>query len=276
MHKKNCTVGIISWCDSKRFPRRFKVFKECIEAFKKYVPSDFCRTVIVDNYSSNDVTSYIKSLDCFDKKIFLPKNIQDIGAYAVLAKICRDFKTEYFLPIENDYVFFREDFIKPSIAMLEKTPNCGYVRQLKFEFKTKDVYDKVKNTKVGKNNPNAVRMYNLITGEKLFWAGPILDSWGNSYYINNWHWMTFGSLVSIETWEKIFPKLSGKIPAYQFGELAMMQNYQKLELQTLVLDGGSFRHLDPVSMYQTSFKRKIFVDSDDIQYYMENYRRFEA
>lgn len=273
MSKKLCTVGLISWCDINKYPKRFEVFKQCLSAFHKYIPRDICETVIVDNGSSDEVVDYIKKNEFFDKRIILKKNIQDIGAYAVLGKVCEDNKTEYFLPIENDYVFFRGDFIKPCIDMLRRTPRSGYVRLLKFEHSNIDKYDKEKNLKLKRYNPNAVRMLNYISGEKLFWAGPIVDDLQNTFFINNWHWQTFGSLISIKLWNKIFVNLSGKVPAYQHAELAMMEKFQKLNLQTLVLDGGAFNHQDPTSMYRSSKKRRIFVSASDIKYFVNNYKK---
>lgn len=276
MSDKICTVGLISWCDPKKFPKRFRVFKECVSSFQKYLPRDRCRFVLVDNNSPKEVADYIKSLRFFDKRIILPKNIHDIGAYAVLAKVCSDFKTEFFLPTENDYVFFRKNFLVEACDFLKRTPNCGYVRLLKFEYEKKDTYDKVLNTKKGLYNPNAVRMYNLITKKKIFWAGPVIDDSGNSFYINNWHWMTFGSLTTITLWDKIFPKFTegSKVPAYQFAELSMIKKYNDLGFQTLVLDGGAFSHQDPISMYQTSYKRRIPVVASEVNYFVRNWERF--
>lgn len=273
MHKKICTVGIISWCDEKKYPQRFKVFQECLDAFLKFIPRDLCNTVIVDNNSSEEVRKLISGKKFFDTKIFLPENIHDVGAYAVLAKVCNNAGSEFFLPIENDYVFFRKNFLKESIDMLKRSPKSGYVRLLKFSLEKKALYDKLKARAKSKVRPNAVRMYNYISKDPLFWAGPIIDDSGNNFYINNWHWQTFGSLTSIDLWDKIFPKLNGKIPAYQHAELIMMQNYQKLGLQTLVLDGGAFEHKDPKSMYQ-SFDKRFFVQSSKIKFYVNNYKKF--
>lgn len=274
MSKKICTVGIISWCDIERYPNRFEVFKDCVSAFKRFIPKNSCKTVIIDNNSSFKVKKYIKSLNCFDKKIILPENIHDIGIYAVLMRICEENQTDYFLPIENDFVFFRGDFIDPSIKMLKRSPNCGYLRLLKFSFTKRNLFDKLKVKLKSPERPNAVRMYNMITKEKLFWAGPIIDKNNNHFYINNWHWQTFGSLIHINIWKKIFPRLKRKIPAYQQAELIMMKNYQKLGLQTLVLDGGAFSHKDPQSMYQTSRSGGVLVASSKIKFYMNSYKNF--
>lgn len=287
---KSCLVGVLSWCDSDRFPERFKIFKKCVRSIEKYIPKEHCIRAVVDNNSSEDVKRFIKSTSVFDIKILLPENIHDTGGLAVLAKICKDMALKYFFPIDNDHVFFRKGFLQPCLYMLERHPECGYVRLLKFKYNKRDFYDKAKKGLKGHNEANEIWMYNLVTRKSLSWEGPIKDKF--SFYINNWHWATCGPLTKLSVWEKIFPKKEGLMPIYYDSENAMRRQYQKLNLKTLVLNGGAFAQED-VSVYQSTFrifagtliynffnnltkKNKPTVSAAKVIYYQKNYYKFKA
>lgn len=284
---KSCLIGILSWCDSARFPKRFVTFQQSVDSLKKYISRNNCTIVVLDNNSSSDVKQFIKQSSVFDIKILLPENIHDTGALAVLAKVCQDQRLSYFFPLDNDHVFYRRNFLSACLTMLEDYPQCGYVRLLKFDYKTKDLFDKAKKRLTGHNYANAVWMYNLISGRKLIWEGPLIRD-KCSFYINNWHWASCGPLVRLNLWQKLFPPLKGLLPVYHDLERYMRNNYQQLGLKTIVLDGGAFAQEDS-SVYKssfTTFKNKLnsllffkasnnpTIPATKVIYYRNNYHRF--
>lgn len=287
---KTCLLGVVSWCDSGNFPHRFAAFKKCVNSLEKFIPKDLCHIAIVDNNSSRDVINFIKESSVFDTKVLLPENLHDTGALAILAKICRDLKIPYFFPLDNDHLFFRDNFLKTTLEMLEIHKECGFVRLLKFSYQDKDLYDKRKPKMVGHDKANQRWMYNIESGKPLIWEGPFTRH-DLIYYINNWHWATCGPLVRLDIWDKIFPQNKRYLPVYYDSERQMRKNYQELNLKVLVLDGGAFAQIDQ-SVYQGTqliykpafiLKRLLnlinhpvspLISVDKIKFYQSTYKRY--
>lgn len=283
---KKCLVGIVSWCDSQKFPERFRIFKKCVASLEKFLPRDLCTVAVVDNNSSTNVQSFIESSSAFDIKVMLPENIHDVGAYGVLAKIADDEKLPYLWILENDYLLYRHTDLESYIKYLELHQECGYLRLQKINYQNIDRFDKSKKKLPGTDNNNTVWLKNIVTGKELTWSKPyhIRD---NTFYINNWHFGLHGGLISVANWTKIYPQLSQKVPFYYKFEKVVRENYQKLHYKTAVLDGGIFSMCSP-TIYQKakppSLLEKLkytfdptyggYTDGKTIRFYQKNYKNF--
>ncbi len=282
---KRCLVGVVSWCDSSRFPERFKVFKKTVASIQKYVPKNECIIAIIDNHSSEDVQAFIEASDIFDHKIILPENIHDVGAYGVLAHLARDLKLDYIWVLENDYVLFKPVPIKSLMTFLKKHPEVGYIRTQKFEFNQQQYYDKSqKHAKVVEKG-NTVWLKNIETEEDLIWHGPYKTD-RYTMYINNWHFGMHGGIIPLSVWEKIYPR-EVSMPYYYKLEKAMRHNFTKYGFQVGVLDGGVFS-MEAPSVYQAPEKningieqkyKPIelpggFIEDSKLYYYFHNYHKY--
>lgn len=283
---KKCLVGVVSWCDSTRFPERFKIFRKVLNSIEKYVPRDISILAIVDNNSSDDVRSYIEVSSLFDVKVLLPENTHDVGAYGVLAQIAKDKQLPYLWLLENDYVLYRKNVLEDAINFLKNHKECGYVRMQKFEFNNKQKYDKSIQNDKNRDRENSVWLKNIEDGKPLNWSKPLKQ--GNSnFFINNWHFGIHGGVIATSLWEKIYPKLTNKVPYYYKLESSMRSKYHRLKLKTAVLDGGTFSMSSP-SVYKRAlavpFFEKIkeslegtkggYINGKAVLFYRKNYSRY--
>lgn len=285
---KRCLIGVVSWCDSKKFPERFKVFKRAANSINKFIDKKSAVIAVVDNDSSSNVKKYIESSPVFDIKVLLPENIHDVGAYAVLTQIAKDKKLPFILVLENDYVLFKKVEIDDYTAFLDNHQDTGYIRLQKFEFSAMSNYDKLKNKNPGHDKNNAVWLKNIESDSPLNWEGPYKLK-QSKLYKTNWHFGLHGGLTRLDTWEKIFPSShrSKKLPFYYKLEDLVRKNYAKLKLKTAQLDGGVFS-MEAPSVYKRSLafaplrelgemifgKQGGFVDSDTINEYLRSYQLY--
>ncbi len=283
---KICLVGMVSWCDSSRFPQRLKVFKKATESIRKYIPKDICLTAIVDNNSSDDVKKIIEKSSVFDVKILLPDNIHDVGAYAILRQVAKDNKLEYLWLLENDYVLFRGGVLDQALKFLNSHKECGYLRTQKFDFTHQERYSKEDRKGLKFDKQNSVWLKNILTNKLLKWSPP--HKFNDSvFYINNWHFGLHGGLIHEEVWDKIFPKLNSQVPYYYRLETYMRKKYQSLRLKTGVLDKGVFS-MESESVYQKTYnfpfvndvnrlikgEKGGYIDGKMIKYYQQNYSQY--
>lgn len=283
---KKCLIGIISWCDSERFPQRFKAFQKCLKSWEKYISKDSCTIAIVDNNSSESVQKLIETSPLFDIKVILPENIHDVGAYGVLSQIAKDQGLDYVWFLENDYELFRPVKINSLITFLKKHPKCGYIRMQKFEVAYREKYDKNLKQKKNTDLANAIWLRNIVTSEALKVSEPhsILD---DKYYLTNWHFGIHGGFMKTKTWDHIFPPLTSQVPYYYKFEKYMREKYQQGGYKTGFLDGGAFSMIAP-TVYQSANKSTWvnqikelvsghyggFIDGKIISYYQENYKNY--
>ncbi|RJR30237.1 hypothetical protein C4564_00615 [Candidatus Microgenomates bacterium] len=281
---KKCLVGVISWCDSNRFPQRFTVFKKTVNSIQRYLDRSDVITAIVDNASTQDVQDFIESSPIFDIKVLLNENTQDVGAYGILAQIAKDQNCQYVWFLENDYVLFRKPDILEAITFLEEHPECGYLRLQKFEYTNQEKYEKGSKNKII-DSENSVWLKNLITGKPLEWSEPVRMGSANTYHINNWHFGLHGGLISLENWHKLYPKLISQTPYYYKFETYMRDKYHQKGFKTAMLDKGVFS-MEAPSVYQpkasvlknvTSFfggEKGGYIGGSIISYYQKNYHDF--
>jgi hypothetical protein len=284
---KRCLVGVVSWCDSNRFPERYRAFRKCVKSWEKYIDKNAFTVAIVDNNSSSDVQRFIESSSVFDIKVLLPENTHDVGAYGVLAQITKDNNFKYVWFLENDYQIFRKIDVNELISFLEKYPQCGYIRLQKYEVEKSPKYDKNHKEASGTDQENAVWQKNILTGKPLVLGKPLRGKSNTKFYLTNWHFGIHGGFMETRTWDLLYPDPVGPVPYYYKLEEYMRKRYHQLKLQTGLLDGGAFSMIAP-TIYQKAhpvpFINQIkdlihgryggFIEGNIIQYYRKNYKNF--
>ena len=97
---------------------RIEYLKQTLDSFRAMCTYPRLEWVIVDNGSTNDVTSYIESLEWLDKRIM---NSENMGMGYAMNQARRAAGGEYFFSLENDWLFFyRSDWLERGVMMFEK------------------------------------------------------------------------------------------------------------------------------------------------------------
>lgn len=283
---KQTLVGVVSWCDIDKFPERWSTFKRMVRSLEKFLPREEVITAVVDNYSSQEVQQFIENANIFDIKVMLPENIQDVGAYGILGQIAVDKKLPYLWILENDYVLFKRVPLTSVLQFLVKHPEVGYIRMQKFIYTSQKYFDKARKNEGSVDKRNAVWLKNIETGKELGWSAPMNVN-NEIFYINNWHFGLHGGLIKTHTWKKLYPDITSQMPYYYKFETLMRKNYQRLNLQTVVLDGGVFSMSAP-SVYQAIKPLPLvstishllrgpqggYIDGQIVSHYRQNYKNY--
>ena len=238
MKSKKLCVGLLTYCDSIKLPKRFDIFKECLSSLKN-IKSENVYIYAIDNGSSQDVVKQLKDCEYIDDVYVSSKNLYDVLAVNLLSEKAKQVGAEYVMHLEDDFLFYKNDFVDSCISFLEKHDQCGYVRILKYDFNNKDVYDKL--SKSNKRDiENCQRHYNQITKNSLMWTKKqVLGEF--EFYLNNWHWYNFANICKLSVFDKIIPKED--CYPLQHLEKIMIKKYHNLNLFTGVMDLGVVSHV---------------------------------
>jgi hypothetical protein len=232
-------VGLLSYCDSKAYPKRFEIFKKCLEGLKLIADEDVY-IYALDNGSSEDVFNLLKNSPHISAVYKSRENLFDVLAVNLLVRKAKEIGAKYVMHLEDDLLFYdNRNFLESCIDILEKNKDCGYVRILKYDFNNKEMYDKFSNHPK-KDTGNYQRHYNNITKAPLVWSNAV--TWGNfNFYMTNWHWYNYPNICRLDVLEKIIPKDDCYQMMHLEGE--MMKKYNDLQLFTCVMDLGVVSHI---------------------------------
>ena len=244
-------IGLLTHCDDSSDPERFDILKKSVDSLAGLASPDVY-IYVWDNNSSPNVRAFLKEKKFFNALYLSDSNLYDVVAVHKLVQEASDIGAEYVCHLEDDFFFYKNDFVQSCIDFLDTNKDCGYLRILKYEFDKKHKYDKfLKHPELDPNNGQ--RHHNQITKEKLAWedAGSIT---GFSFYKNNWHWYNYANICRLDVFRSIIPYADHK--PLQDLEGYMMKNYHDLGLKTGVLDGGVVTHLGNFTP-QTSQRVKL-------------------
>jgi len=245
-------VGLLTYCDSGTHPERYKIFSECLPTLKNIAGPDVY-IFAIDNGSSDDVIRDLKECQYLDEVYQATENLYDILAVNLLIRKAEELNSEYVMHLEDDFFFYRGNFLNSCIEFFDTNKECGYLRILKYDIHNMPIYDKLSGHK-DTDRSNCQRHYNNISKELLQWTERqrIGDF---DFYTNNWHWYNFANICRTEVFKRIVPTYS--TPPLQALEGEMMKNYHMLDLKTGVMDQGVVEHVgtfDKKTSLRLSFK----------------------
>ncbi len=230
-------VGLLSYCDSNAFPERFEILKRCVDSLSN-IKDKNVYIYAIDNGSSKEVVDFLKASESIDDVYQSSENLYDVIAVHLLSKKANDIGAKYVMHLEDDFVFYKKDFLNSALSFLNNNIDCGYLRILKYDYDNKAIYDKFsRHPSIDK--ANAQRHYNTISKEQLAWeeVGLIKDF---RYFKNNWHWYNYANICRTNVFENIIPYED--CHPLQSLEGYMMRAYQSQNLLTGIMDKGVVSH----------------------------------
>ena len=230
-------IGVLCYCDSKRYPDRYNILKKCINSLGN-IKSKNVYIYAIDNGSSQEVVDFLNRSQYIDNVYQTTKNLYDVVAVHLLAKKAKKHNAPYVMHLEDDFLFYDNNFLKSSIKFLDENKDCGYLRILKYDYDNKQIYDKFSGHK-DMDKANAQRHYNTITKEQLLWKEVgMIDRF--KYFKTNWHWYNYANICRVDVFDKIIPYED----CYPLQSLEghMMREYQTLKLLAGVMDTGVVSH----------------------------------
>ena len=157
----------------------------------------------IDNGSSEDVIRDLKECQYLDDVYQATENLYDILAVNLLIRKAEELNAEYVMHLEDDFFFYKDNFLSSCIKFFEANKDCGYLRILKYDFNNKHIYDKLAGHP-DMDISNCQRHYNNISKEPLFWTQKQrIDDF--DFYTNNWHWYNFANICKTSIFKKIVP-----------------------------------------------------------------------
>ena len=97
---------------------RIDYLKKTLDSFRATCTYPRLEWIVVDNGSTDDVTSYIESLEWVDKRIM---NTENMGMGHAMNQARNTAQGEYFFSLENDWLFFyRSDWLERGVLTFEK------------------------------------------------------------------------------------------------------------------------------------------------------------
>jgi len=243
-------LGFFSWDDGGRSWLAEKSLSSLVQHFEGKADTGI---IVLDNGTRSVTETYLRKVNV--KRIYLPKNIHDIGLHYLLQKIAMDLDYQCCVPVENDFFFYASWRVKDCIDFLVSRQDVGACRIQQFEYARREEYDKLNPR--AKRKGQSLRMFNVVTGEKLLWEGP-LHVGRSAFYVTNLHWVNSPIIVKTSVYHQLFTQIQSveRWPVWQGGEGLLMRCYQKLGLKMGVLDGGCCKHSDRERGMEESTYRK--------------------
>ena len=237
INKKLC-VGLLTHCNSQESPERFEILKKAVNSLQN-LKRDNTYIYVWDNQSSREVREFLRSVDFFDAIYFSKQNMYDFVAVHKLVQESKKINAKYVCHLEDDFYFYKNDFLDSCFEFLDNNEDCGYLRILKYEYENRDLYNKFLSHPL-KDEANCQRHFNQITKMDLIWenVGKLKNY---NFYKNNWHWYNYANICRSEIFAKIIPHHDHR--PLQSLEGYMMEEYHKLGLKTGVMDEGAVTHL---------------------------------
>jgi hypothetical protein len=230
-------IGLLCYCDSNIFPERFEILKRCINSLSN-IKEKNVYIYAIDNGSSAEVINFLNSSENIDDVHQSSKNLYDVVAVHLLSKKAKNIGAKYVMHLEDDFLFYGNNFLNSALTFLNKNLDCGYLRILKYDYDNKSIYDKFSGVK-NIDKANAQRHYNTISKEQLVWQDlGLIDNF--RYFKTNWHWYNYANICRSKVFEKIIPYED--CHPLQSLEGYMMRSYQNLNLMTGVMNMGVVSH----------------------------------
>lgn len=231
-------IGLLTHCDSQESPERFKILEECVASLKM-VKRDDVFIHLWDNMSSDTVKEFLKKQDFIDEYNFSDRNLYDLVAMHYLIKKAESLGCEFVIHLEDDFLFYDEDFLDDAYEFMDKNKDCGYLRLVKYEYGDKQKYTK-DSSHPKPDKANWQRHFNVITEETLRWEDCGLIG-NHRFYKNNWHWHNFIGLTRVDVFKQLVPQCDHHPLQPLEGE--MMVRYANLGYKVGILNGGVATHL---------------------------------
>ena len=196
-------------------------------------------TIIWDNCSTPRFRDELRALDWPDRLVFSTSNLYDYGAIHALSEFAKDLASPFVIYLNDDIEFYKFEFLDDCLALLSRQSNSGCIRLNRFDFNQLHIYDKDSRDPL-RDSANCARLYNWVTKEpvhhKLISASGLFE-----FYRTNFHWTLFPTISRTQVLNDICPYRDYR--PLQSLEGYMMNQYNNLGLDTLVLNGGVCEHL---------------------------------
>jgi len=227
-------VGWLSYVNKDNIDRRHDIFETSIESLINLKDQP---TYIVnfDNNSSTEIKDRILNSNIFDKCIHFKDNFLDISVLLGVPYLANKMGFKYCMYMYDDFTIFNNDFVNDTVSFLNNNEDVHCVRVTEYSYSKMNEYD---SRIIPKNkNPDSIRHYNTVTGNKLSWSDPIHV--GKSvFYKNNWHYTSRPTVWRTDVLLSIFENID-EIPVMQPFEGYACKELQNIPLVTGVLDFGA-------------------------------------
>lgn len=188
----------------------------------------FDRLIVFDNDSNQPAT--LKLLKQFPRVYRSSVNVGYWTAIRwVLNNLCEDHK--YIYLIESDNLHTTLDPVRASCDFLDQNLDVGSVRLQRFKVRFRYLYDKY--SFLGRRNPDAVTLANLVTSERAWFKQSVED---RRFFRTNLC-TKLPSVNRVSLLQKVFAQLE-KLDKFEEGHLFRFAN--ELYPVTAVFDGGAY------------------------------------
>lgn len=230
------TVGYLSYITEKNKKSRFDDFSKSLESLC-ILRSHNVNLLSIDNSSIDDAKNILRNSKIFSRLFHYKKNYFDISLFYTAIWEAERNKSEYVCFLYDDFIVYDNAF-EDIIHFMDSNQNVSCTRITAYDFDKKDLYDADKTPK--SKNPDSVRHYNSVTGQKLAWSNPY--SIGNHrFFINNWHYTSRPTVWRTSFISKILDLQQIDSFVLQGFEKWATEKFQSNGLVTGVLDIGMVR-----------------------------------
>lgn len=252
-------IGYLTFIPDVLMSLRFDEFETSLASLS-IIKSDLTRLLSIDNVSTEIVKKKLHEAKIFDNFVHYDQNKYDSGALCSLMWYAKDHRIPYMMYVYDDFIM-QKNSIKDCVEFMDTNSDVHCVRVPAFEKNAKFDAEQTQKTK----NPDAVRFYNSINGEKLSWSAPIFVG-KSTFFKCNWHYTSRPTLWRTDIFSDLIGMM-GEIPVLQLFEKVAGNLLQKLPLIVGVLDSGMMR-TTPVThsaRYKLKVNENITLKLDDLQ-----------
>ena len=237
--KNSCTVTFLSFVTDENRQIRETLFRSCFPSFESLKEKNSGLDVFaasVDNFSTEDVREEIKRSRLLDMTYLLDRNMFDIALFCAGIDAANFFNTEYVLFTYDDFFIYRPESLTDCIEFMNDS-GVDCVRVTEYSVSNRSNFDSSVTSK--SVNPDAVRHFNMATGEKI--EHKSAGKYGNSdFFLTNWHYTSRPSLWRVSSIQKMLNGIHSFHVLQGFeGHMIKLCNESQIKFATL--DSGMMR-----------------------------------
>ena len=166
---KRLLVGYLSYVNDENKSRRFENFSNSLNSLSQFKDAN-CDLFSIDNNSSEDIKKLLSNSQIFSNLVHLDKNFYDISVIFITAYLSKKLGYDYCMYMYDDFVVTKGKSIDDCIKFLDSHNDVHCVRVPIYEYENKEAFDPDHTPK--SINPDSIRHFNTVTGERLRWEGP--------------------------------------------------------------------------------------------------------
>jgi len=230
---KKCVVGYLTYVNEKNKNQRLNDFYDSINSLSK-IKNDSIEFISIDNSSISEVKNKLKESGVFSNCFHYDNNHYDVALFYTTLWYAKEKNIDYICFLYDDSIVI-DDAFEDTLNFMEKNEEISCTRISYYDFENKDYFNSEITPK--SKNPDSIRHYNFVTGEKLNWEGPFLVG-EHCFYKNNWHYTSRPTIWKREVFEKVLNTQGNTSRILQGFEDWAQPAFEKEKIKIGVLNHG--------------------------------------